>query len=313
MAPTDTSWREFEMLVSRLEEALSPRGAVVLSPDRLPDKVTGEMREVDASIRYRVGSAEILIIVECRERKRVQDSIWIEQLCAKQRDVGAAKCIAVTTAGFSKSAARKAKAHGIELRHVKRAALEDVAAWAPTQTFFYRHSMDRVSLTLVRPGTTDLPGPQEDLRINRELLNKNGLDGRFIKSKDGKQKISVYDLFAEVFNYSYSEKSGEFPNIELEKPMIVSFAGEAMYEVTCSLGNFDVLGLAAETTFHWFVDYEWEAKGSFRYADPDRDLVQAVELTFAQKGGGTGRLEMYRPLVPELGAPIVRWTKHGKN
>ena len=44
-------WKEFEQLISRVEQALHPSGFIVRSPDKLIDKVTGELREVDVSIR----------------------------------------------------------------------------------------------------------------------------------------------------------------------------------------------------------------------------------------------------------------------
>ena len=47
------------------------------------DKITNQPREVDASIRYQVGSVPILITIECRDRVAVQDSTWIEQLVQK--------------------------------------------------------------------------------------------------------------------------------------------------------------------------------------------------------------------------------------
>ena len=62
-----SSYRELELLVSRIEGALAPAGAVIRSPDRIPDLITGELREVDVSIRYRVGSVELLVTVECRD------------------------------------------------------------------------------------------------------------------------------------------------------------------------------------------------------------------------------------------------------
>jgi hypothetical protein len=75
-----TAWREFEKLVARVEQAMAPSGAEVKSPDRIPDKVTGQLREVDASIRYKVGTCPVLITIECRDRRSIEDAQWIEQL-----------------------------------------------------------------------------------------------------------------------------------------------------------------------------------------------------------------------------------------
>ena len=126
---TSTEWRQFEQLVARIEEAAGPRGATVTSPDRIRDLITGRLREVDASIRYRIGTVDILITVECRKRSRRADDTWIEQLSTKRKKLGAAKTIAVSAKGFSESAVLTAHHHGIELRTLAAAAQKDLEAW----------------------------------------------------------------------------------------------------------------------------------------------------------------------------------------
>lgn len=111
-------WRQFEKLVARIEKMAAPLGAAVKSPDRIPDLVTGELREVDASIRYQIGTTPILITIECRKRNRKQDDTWIEQLATKRAKIGAAKTIAVSSTGFSGSAHKTARLHNIELRQL---------------------------------------------------------------------------------------------------------------------------------------------------------------------------------------------------
>lgn len=108
--------REFEALAARLEAALAPTGARVKSPDRLRDKFTGQYREVDASIRYSVGSSDLLITIECRDRVRTQDVTWIEQLATKRAHVGADRTLAVSSSPFTEAALRAARAHGISTR-----------------------------------------------------------------------------------------------------------------------------------------------------------------------------------------------------
>lgn len=51
----DKEWRRFEKLVARIERVLAPKGAIVKSPDKIEDILTGSLREVDASIRMKVG------------------------------------------------------------------------------------------------------------------------------------------------------------------------------------------------------------------------------------------------------------------
>lgn len=112
-------WREFEKLVSRVEKMLAPLGAKVSSPDRIRDKVTGRFREVDASIRYDVGSVPILITLECRDRKGKQDVPWLEQVRAKRDSVGAAQTIVVSKSGFTPEALAYARAHGLVVRGIQ--------------------------------------------------------------------------------------------------------------------------------------------------------------------------------------------------
>jgi len=121
-------WRLFEELVARLERAAAPRHATVKSPDRIRDQQTGKLREVDASIKFRTGFEDILITIECRKRKRKADDTWIEQLATKRQKLGAAKTIAVSSSGFSKSAEATASMNAIELRtfgEVQQSSLDD--------------------------------------------------------------------------------------------------------------------------------------------------------------------------------------------
>ena len=126
---SDPEWKQFERLVARIEELAAPRGAVVRSPDKIPDRITGQQREVDASIRFRVGTVDILVTVECRRRERTEDVRWIEELVAKRADIGAAKTIAVSSSGYSQSAKDKAQHFGIELRTLSEVVDVNIGDW----------------------------------------------------------------------------------------------------------------------------------------------------------------------------------------
>jgi hypothetical protein len=126
------AWREFEKLVARIERILGP-GAVVMSPDRIIDRITGQEREVDASIRSPKGEVTTL---ECRDRwtirkgkrkKQRQDVCWIEQLVTKKADLGISLTIGVSAGGFTKAAIRKAQHHGIELRRLSQITDAEIA------------------------------------------------------------------------------------------------------------------------------------------------------------------------------------------
>lgn len=125
-----SDWKRFEELVARIEAFLAPSGATVKSPDRLTDKITGEDREVDASIRMRIGSSDVLITIECRKRSNPQDVTWIEQLATKREQVGADKTIAVSSEGFTEPAKKAAAFRGIDLRRLEEiSSVEEMKRW----------------------------------------------------------------------------------------------------------------------------------------------------------------------------------------
>lgn len=122
----EREWRNFEILVSRLEGLLQPNGITVRSPDHLLDHDTGELREVDCAMHD--ASTGSVTSIECRKRKKKQDVLWIEQLVTKRDALGLAKTIAVSSVGFSKAAAKKAAKHGILLKTFTEATSADVLA-----------------------------------------------------------------------------------------------------------------------------------------------------------------------------------------
>jgi hypothetical protein len=125
----NSEWREFEQLVALIEAHLCPDKAIVKSPDRIPDKITCQLREVDASIRYTIGSVPILITVECRKRSSIQDDTWIEQLAMKKQKIGANQTIAVSSKGFTRPAIKSAKMLGIELRKLNDLPKKSLSEW----------------------------------------------------------------------------------------------------------------------------------------------------------------------------------------
>src|SRR4051812_30622967 len=124
-----TKSRDFETLVARIEQILAPSGARITSPDHIADLVTGALREVDASIRLSVGSVDVLISVECRDRSRAEDVTWIEQLITKKASIGASHTIAVSSIGFSELATKLANRGGIGIRTISDVTDKTILEW----------------------------------------------------------------------------------------------------------------------------------------------------------------------------------------
>lgn len=93
------------------------KNCIITSPKFYEDKVTGEQREIDVFIEVlnTDGTTKEKIMVECRNREKVQDVTWVEQVVTKRNDLDIDKAIMVTSSSFTGPAKIKAKHYGIEI------------------------------------------------------------------------------------------------------------------------------------------------------------------------------------------------------
>jgi Restriction endonuclease len=123
--------RDLEILVANLEKHLSHTEIHVTSPEYILGRRSGSRREVDVALRAKIGSSNVLVIVECRDRAATEDVTWVEQLANKREDVGADKAVAVSATGFTEGAKTAAAAFGIPLRTLEQVDLSEALLWFP--------------------------------------------------------------------------------------------------------------------------------------------------------------------------------------
>jgi hypothetical protein len=166
-------WEEFQKLVARIEHQVAPKGAVVRSPDKIPDVDTGQLREVDATVQYAVGTVPVLLAFECRRREEREDVTWIEQLATKHRSIRASRVIAVSAAGFSGPAIEKAKRLGIDLRTVSDISAEEIGRWM-IQKAQLKGQLTRIAVldaTIQFEGKDKEPTPETAAAMERDRFN----------------------------------------------------------------------------------------------------------------------------------------------
>lgn len=197
-------WRRFELMVSRLERALQPTGCAIRSPDFLLDHETGEKREVDCSITL-PGDGEARISIECRKRGARQDVTWIEQLATKRVALRLAETIAVSSRGFSTSAYRKARHHGLTLN-----TYQEITVAIASRPLAINHT--RVTWTLKQFAyEIDEQHPEspydEVQRIEREIV-AGGRDSALLRVIHSSAEISL----GEFIDYVASQIDATVPN-----------------------------------------------------------------------------------------------------
>lgn len=258
-----------------------PTGAQFKSPDKILDKTTGLYREVDASIRIRVGSTPMLITIECRDRKGIEDVTWIEQVAQKKVDIGAAITIAVSTAGFSSGATRKAAAIGIQLRTLSKVTADDVANWLKAQCVTLDLRIwNLAGLALELYDTSGDLGLSADVQTEFKRVGKRA---EILRRQDNRV-ISVEQFLIEIDN---DKSQGSFIPQELPcdgtpvyNVISVEIARGALSVGTASSGFQDIKTLKARLKFirhRKQVPIERLAE----YADPQRRLMQSAEWKIA--------------------------------
>jgi hypothetical protein len=198
--------RDLELLVERVERILQGSSATIVRNDRIPDMDTGEEREIDLSVRFPAGDVPVLLIFECRDRSRVQDVRWIEELSAKARSVGAARAIAVSSSGFSQSAILKARACNIDLRSADRVSVDDFKKRTPLRLQFERTVL-RIVRSFIRVDSSG--GPLGNLSIGFEervfCVNRTGSDSH--------RRHSIEELLQELHPFLKPLESSDQQNL----------------------------------------------------------------------------------------------------
>ena len=239
--------RLFEELITRIEASFLPVGAKVQSPDRVVDKITGQLREVDASIRYLCGTVEILMTIECRDRVKTDDATWIEQLVAKQRDIGAARTLAVSAKGFSKRAIKKAAHHDILIRRYEDISNEEIENWKRRLkggALVVYYTFTRLSVQF------DPPAPQLQWADEiKEAMAKDQLNTPFVFIKADDRALSLVNLLDSYQARHGAIDEGMAIDEVRSRDIIVTFQPRAAFCKT-NQGNMDisliVIGVAAK-------------------------------------------------------------------
>ena len=206
----------------------------------------GGLREVDASIRYTVGTSPLLITVECRDRGRTQDITWIEQLITKKQNIGANLTIAVTPEGLTRSAMLLAKQNNIEVRLLKNLTSEEILKWPLLTTGYETSIVQHVYLSgrMVFENDQSLTGVPLDMHPDVfQKFNVNVLDTPIIfRAND--QSCSINQMIAEAERAGVKLDDGLTAGETKKKHLVVKYEPRTNAAKTVSgmffLQSFDV-------------------------------------------------------------------------
>jgi hypothetical protein len=145
--------KEFEAFVERIYQTLSPNVIVKIDEKIQDPDVKGRMRQVDVALY----GDDFCVFVECRKHTARQDVKWVEELIGRKRSLRPDLMIGVSASGFTKTAIKKAEAHGIILRCVREVTDSEIMSWSERFSVEYRFARFlSVSVGLKAPSKTSL-------------------------------------------------------------------------------------------------------------------------------------------------------------
>jgi hypothetical protein len=107
-------WKQFEAIAHRIQKELTPDATVTLG-DHLDGRISKTSRQIDISVRQRVGQYDILITIDCKDLAVPVDVKDVESVIELFKDVGSNKGAIVSAKGFTEAAKTRALASGLEL------------------------------------------------------------------------------------------------------------------------------------------------------------------------------------------------------
>jgi len=267
---------DLERLVVRLEMALADPSATVKRNDRIPDLVTKRLREIDVSIRRSVGSVPVLVIVECRDRRRRQDVEWIEQVASKRDSVGADAAVVVTTNGLTHPATLKAQNLGVRVYRIKDITAQDVKSWFSVENLTVSHPnvhFYKVDVEFVDPNVH----PHGEFVATGIRVT----DAVFRMRKTG-TKVSLLDIWdqaavrARCDGHDFYAKLATGSPRRLIHPTLRYPNPDTQFQIAVD-GAFRDIASATVTCEIWVVEEEVPPSNSFSYGPEDLPIADVVE------------------------------------
>jgi len=202
MPDSEIPWKEFEQAVAFLEETFAETAVVVTVNDHVPD-LKGKLREVDVSIRIPYIDRDILVVIECRNRKRSSDITWIEQLVTKRQRLRIDRLIVVTNQALPVEVQEAADEYGIICK-----TLETLDSLTARDLFAGIKLLIKTTNWKTPGGTFEFTAPGDVPESIEKMMAAGSFDfeGGFIMSPyESNKPITIEDL------WNTAGQQGEIP------------------------------------------------------------------------------------------------------
>jgi hypothetical protein len=301
-AKPEPAWRKFEKLVAGIEAILAPHGAVVRWNDRVPllRPIRARAGQVDASIRFRVGSVDVLITIECRKRRHKEDIRWIEEMMSKKQLLGAARTILVSPIGYSAGAIDLAREEGIDLRVLSEVDPEDILKLIRLETLLRTKVCSRVVGFSFGVAPNGDPG---SLEFNETPDGTDVLDQHIFSCPSIPEGETPRYWLERFMKADPSWQTGAPSDGSTVRRLLTVTVPPGHLYLRTTQGDRSILRLQMHLDVWAEVRViNMSHKGTVQYSDPDKALLQ--HTTFM---GRDDELELALSVQQEAGSPDFRF------
>jgi len=121
---SEPKWRRFEKLVAKVQKELAPN-ALVTHNDQIMGHDSGTLRQIDISVRQKIGQYDILIVIDCKDYRVPVDVPDVGSFITLVKDVHANKGAMVAANGFTDAAKRLGEKAALDLYRLVDAEAHD--------------------------------------------------------------------------------------------------------------------------------------------------------------------------------------------
>jgi hypothetical protein len=194
--------KNLQRLVRTLESVLNNGQKVrIESPKRLPDKITGRLREHDVLLTFSLEHHELIVALECRDRSRPVGVGAVEEFRSKCESTDIHCGIIVSANGFTSTAIKKAAAYNIRCLGLHEVANFD---WCLPSHITVRNRVLRgAHLQVLFPVGTDLNGTvvtADGSPVSSDIINSWGVNA--LTQQSAELPFTVGDHIVNFFETS---------------------------------------------------------------------------------------------------------------
>lgn len=156
----------------------------VTSPAFLYDPFSERKREIDVLVEFSDNdNCNRKLAIECRDRNKIQDVTWIEQLQQKKEDLSLDYILATTTTNFTQSAINKARKHGVIIERAETFDINSIQNVTNNEfffdAFFFKFTFEELLFIIKDKGTINFKEFLNQLTFVEQLELVNELNKEY--------------------------------------------------------------------------------------------------------------------------------------